>query len=198
MTFDTLLTLLVLVAVSLFTPGPNNALLANSGATFGLRRSWPHILGVAMGFPLMIMLVGFFLGEAFQSSALLRETLRWLGAAIMLWLAWKIASSGGMSGTGAKARPFTFLQAVAFQWVNPKGWALCIGITAQFLRPEAPVSSALIIGAACLAVGLCSATTWALIGRAITRWLTEAHHLRRFNIAMAAIIVICVGLLFAG
>lgn len=195
MTFDAFIALLALVAVSSFTPGPNNALLTSSGATFGLRRSWPHILGVSLGFPVMVFIVGFFLGTVFQSSPLLRETLRWLGAAIMLWFAWKIATSGKLSGSGAEPRPFTFLQAAAFQWINPKGWAMCIAITSQFIRPEAPFASALMIGGVCLIVALLSSIAWAMIGQTITRWLTEEHHLRRFNVTMAATIVACVVLL---
>ncbi len=195
MTPDTFIALLGLVAVSSFTPGPNNALLTSSGATFGLRRSWPHILGVSLGFPLMIFIVGIFLGKAFQSSYLLREGLRWFGAAVMLWFAWKIATSQGLKGASTEARPFTFLQAAAFQWINPKGWAMCIAITAQFILPQAPLASALVIGAVCLLVALLSSVAWAMIGQTITRWLTEEHHLRRFNFAMAATIVACVGLL---
>ncbi len=195
MTLDSIIALSALLAVSLFTPGPNNALIANSGATFGLRRSWPHVLGIALGFPVMIFFVGFFLGELFQSSPLLRETLRWLGGGIMLWIAWKIATSGGLSKAGEAPRPFTFLEAAAFQWINPKGWAMSVAITAQFVRPEAPLVSAFTIGAICLALALVSTTTWLLIGQTITHWLTEERHLRRFNMAMAATIIICVAML---
>ncbi len=198
MTPETFLALLALAAVAAFTPGPNNALVANSGATFGLRRTWPHVFGIALGFPLMIFLVGFFLGGLFQSSTFLREALRWTGAAILLWLAWKIATSGGITGPGREPRPFTFVEAAAFQWINPKAWAMAIAITSQFIRPEAPLASALALGGVFVVMGLTSATTWAVLGQAFTHWLTEAHHLRRFNIAMATVVAACVLLLFIG
>ncbi|NDR57509.1 LysE family translocator [Aliiruegeria sabulilitoris] len=196
MSLDSFLALLGLAAVAAYTPGPNNALVANSGATFGLRRTLPHILGIGFGFPVMVFLVGFLLGGLFQSSALLREALRWIGAAILLWLAWKIATSGGVSSAGQKPRPFTFLEAAGFQWINPKAWAMAIAVTAQFIHPEAPLATALMVGAVFVFMGLSSAATWALVGRSIIRMLTDERHLKQFNIAMAIIVAGCVVLLF--
>ncbi|WP_068116119.1 LysE family translocator [Tropicimonas marinistellae] len=196
MTADTLFALLALATVAAWTPGPNNALVANSGATFGLRRTWPHVFGIGLGFPLMVFLVGFFLGGLFQASPLLREGLRWLGAVVLIWIAWKIATSGGISTPGREPRPFTFLEAAAFQWINPKGWAFAVALTSQFVDPASPLESAFIVGAVFLVVGLGSATTWAVLGQAITRWVNTAHRLRWFNIAMGAVIAGCVVLLF--
>ena len=88
---DNLLALFALCVGTLFTPGPNNAMLAASGATFGFRRTLPHMLGVAVGFPAMLLIVGLALGGLFQTSALLREGLRWGGVALLLWIAFKIA-----------------------------------------------------------------------------------------------------------
>lgn len=195
---ESFLALTGLAAAAAFTPGPNNALVANSGATFGLRRTLPHIFGIGLGFPFMVFLVGFFLGELFQSSVLLREALRWVGAAILLWLAWKIATSGGLSSSGQRPRPFTFLEAAGFQWINPKAWAMAIAITAQFIQPQAPVACALIVGAVFVFMGLSSAATWALVGRTIIRLLTDERHLKQFNFAMATIVAACVVLLFIG
>ena len=48
-----------------FTPGPNNLMLMASSAKFGFRRTIPHGLGVAIGFALMVVLVGLGLGEVF-------------------------------------------------------------------------------------------------------------------------------------
>ena len=73
---------------------------------------------------------------------------------------------------------------------------MAVAVTSQFIRPAAPLFSALTLGAVFLVIGLASAATWAVLGRAITRWLTEAHHLRRFNLAMAAVIAASVLILF--
>lgn len=196
MTADTFLSMMALAAVMSFTPGPNNALVASSGATFGLQRTWPHVLGIGLGFPVMIFLVGFFLGGVFQSSEVLREGLRLMGAGILLWLAWKIGTAGGLSTRDAAPRPFTFLEAAAFQWINPKAWAFAIALTTQFIDPAAPLRSAAVIAAAFVLMALASATTWAVAGHAITAWVNTEARLRRFNVAMALVIAGCVVLLF--
>src|SRR5215212_11075454 len=106
------------------SPGPNNTMVAASGANFGLRRTLPHMLGVALGFPVMLLLVAVGAAELLHGSPGLQRALRWVGAAWLLWLAWRIAvadpaAKGGVAGP---ARPMSFLQAALFQWVNPKAW----------------------------------------------------------------------------
>lgn len=189
---ETLPALFALAIATLFTPGPNNAMLAASGANFGFRRTVPHLLGVATGFPLMLLIVGLVLGGIFQTSAILRETLRWGGAALLLWIAWKIANSGGIGSKSADARPMSFVEAVGFQWINPKAWSMAVAATSQFILPAAPVTTATIVAAAFLTLGIGSAVTWTCAGQAIARWLTTAKRLRIFNLVMAALIVLSI------
>lgn len=190
MTADTFLALIGLSIGTLFTPGPNNAMLAASGANFGYRRTIPHALGVSTGFPVMMLCVGLVLGGLFQTSEILRETLRWGGAAILFWLAWKIAVSGGIGSKKGRAVPMTYWQAVAFQWVNPKAWTMAIAAISQFVTADAPLRSALTIALTFTTLGLVSSSTWALAGQALTRWLTTPLRLRGFNYTMAALIVL--------
>lgn len=196
MTADTFVALCLLAFAAAWTPGPNNALVANSAATFGFRRTVPHIAGIAIGFPLMIFLVGLVLGKLFEASPLLREGLRWFGAALLFWIAWKIATSGGLGKSKANPRPFTFIEAAGFQWINPKGWAMAIAVTAQFVSPNEMVKTALIVSAVFVAAGFSSASGWAGFGKFITRWINTADRLKWFNRAMAAMIAACVVLLF--
>ncbi|GAB4381862.1 LysE family translocator [Albidovulum sp.] len=184
--------LVALAVATLFTPGPNNAMLAASGANFGFRGTLRHLLGVATGFPLMMLVVGLLLGELFQASALLRETLRWGGAAILLWIAWKIATAGGLGRGSAPARPMRYAEAVAFQWINPKAWSMAVSATSQFVSPAAPAQSAAVVSAVFLTLGLVSAATWTLAGRSIARWLTTEGRLRIFNLVMAGLIVLSI------
>ena len=198
MPFEIFMGLLALAFATAWSPGPNNALVASSGATFGYRRSLPHVLGIGLGFPLMIFVVGTLLGEVFQQSAPLRETLRWGGALILLWLAWRLANTGSLAARQGTARPFTFVEAAAFQWINPKAWAMSIAVTSQFILPGAPLQSAAIIAAVFVAVGLCSASAWALAGQTLMRWARKPGHLVWFNRVMAALIVLTVVLLLLG
>ena len=190
MTSQTLLALIGLAIATLFTPGPNNAMLATSGAHFGFRRTIPHALGVAIGFPVMLLIVGLLLGQLFQSSAVLRETLRWGGAVLLLWIAYKVAFSGGTETKSADARPMTFIGASAFQWINPKGWSMAIAATSLFIDPASPLHTALIVAAVFTLIGLMSSATWVGLGQVISRWLTTEARRRIFNVTMAALIVL--------
>lgn len=176
-----------------WTPGPNNMMLANSGASFGFRRSIPHALGVALGFPTMAFAVSLGLGEAFQQSALLRETLRWAGAAMLLYLAWRVATASAAPGDGAATgRPFTFVEAAAFQWINPKAWMMAIGVASTYLVGAAPLSEAAVIAAAFIAAGVTSAHAWAAFGAGMRGWLSKGRRLRYFNMAMGAALALFV------
>lgn len=192
MQLETLPALIALAIATLFTPGPNNTMLAASGANFGFRRTIPHLLGVATGFPLMLLVVGLVLGSLFQASALLREALRWGGAVLLLWIAWKIAISGGLGSKSGDARPMSFLAAVGFQWINPKAWSMAVAATSQFILPSAPLTTAAIVTALFLTLGLGSAATWTYAGQAIARWLTTARRLKVFNLVMAGLIVLSI------
>lgn len=182
------LSALTIALASLWTPGPNNAMLASSGATFGLRATVPHALGVTLGFSFMMLAVGLLLGGLFTQSAPLREALRWGGAALLLWVAWKIATAGGLGGSGGRPRPMRFAEAVAFQWINPKAWVMAVGMSAQFITPAAPVASALALAGLMAVAGLGSSFGWASAGVLIGRVLRTPARLRAFNLTMGAMI----------
>ncbi|SES08684.1 Threonine/homoserine/homoserine lactone efflux protein [Tranquillimonas rosea] len=194
MPLDLFFALVGLAIAAAWTPGPNNALVAASGATFGMRRTLPHILGIAVGFPVMVFIVGFFLAEVFQESELLRQAVRLLGAALLLWIAWKVAQGGSGKESGPP-RPFTFVEAAAFQWINPKGWSMAIAVTAQFVDGSNPARTAMIVALVFVLVGLGSASTWAFAGHSLIRQLGP-ERLVWVNRAMAAMIAACVVVLF--
>lgn len=195
MTFETFISLLVLAAITTWTPGPNNAMVASSGANFGVRRTAPHIFGIAFGFPFMIFIVGQFLGQLFQTSELIRTTVNGLGAVIMLWLAWKIATAGGITTGKGEPRPLRFIEAAAFQWVNPKAWLMSIAVTSQFVTAENAVRVIPVISAVYIVVALAGTTSWAAFGTAMRRWLKTPGRLVWFNRAMGLLLAGCVVLI---
>lgn len=175
--------------VSSITPGPNNVMLAASGLNFGFRRSMPHLLGVNLGFTLMIFLVGVGLGSVFQQVPQLYTVLKYVGAAYLLYLAWKIANSGGMEDGAVNGKPMTFLQAAAFQWVNPKAWVMAVGVIATY-TPQAGFFANLVIATVvCGIVNLPSIGVWVTFGTALRRVLHKPWAIRAFNISMALLLV---------
>lgn len=191
MTFDILIALIGFAFASSITPGPNNLMLMASGANYGLRRTLPHMLGISLGHAFMVLMVGVALLEAFTRYPILNLALKLLSASYMLWLAWKIATALPPEAKEVTGKPFTFLQAAAFQWVNPKAWFMAITAISAY----APQDMGLFVGAALVAAvfsatNLPSVAVWAWIGVQVRRWLGTAGRLRAFNISMAVLLVV--------
>ncbi len=189
MSLDLVLAFLGFAFVSSVTPGPNNMMLLASGVNFGLARTVPHILGINFGFPLMLLLVGLGLGQIFERFPTIYTTMKYGGAFYMLWLAWKIANSGAVGEGAAAARPISFLQAAAFQWVNPKAWAMVFGAIAAYTVPENFLVSMLMISGLYAFVGLPSSAVWAVFGTTMRGFLRDPKTVRLFNITMALLLV---------
>lgn len=187
----------VIISISAaFTPGPNNLMITASGANFGYLRSVPHMMGVTFGFPLMFVLMAFGLGEVFLRWPQIHEALRYLGAAYLFYLSWRIATAGRAS-IKARSRPLNFLEATAFQWINPKGVLFAISVVATFTADAEDFRlRVFILGAISLLTAFSSITTWCLFGMGISRILRTDRALHIFNISMAVLLAGSVFLLF--
>ena len=119
MSFELILPLLLFSISMTITPGPNNVMVTASGVNFGYKKTLPHILGITFGFPVMIVLIGLGLGSVFKSFPVIHHILKYIGATYLLYLAWKIATFSNVNNNGDRNKPFTFWQAVIFQWINP-------------------------------------------------------------------------------
>jgi threonine/homoserine/homoserine lactone efflux protein len=184
------LSLLGFACVAAGTPGPNNIMVMSSGATFGFRRTVPHLLGIALGHGLMVVLIALGLGEVFIRMPALHNVLTVLAAIYMLWLAWKIAHAGA-PGQGGNTRPFTFLQAAAFQWVNPKAWVMSLGAATIYGS-----LGGLLMGAVFVVVDLIAVSIWTGLGQTLSHWLGTGPRLRAFNWLMAGLLVASIALVF--
>nr|WP_111301164.1 LysE family translocator [Paracoccus saliphilus] len=174
--------------VTTVTPGPNNLMLMASGANFGFRRTIPHMLGIAGGVALMALLVGLGLMALFEAMPFLSGVLKLVSVLYLLWLAFKIASAAPIEERAAKARPMTLLQAAAFQWVNPKAWAMCLSAITIY-APDRSLLSVAIVASAFAVVSLPAISVWAWLGTMIRQWLSSPRRLQVFNISMAALLI---------
>jgi threonine/homoserine/homoserine lactone efflux protein len=170
------------------TPGPSNALLTATGANVGVLRGLPALFGVGAGMGLMMFVVALGLGSVLLDNPTVMTGVKWLGAAFLCWLAWRIATAGStMAGGG---RPIGFFGAAAFQWVNPKSWLICASAAAAFL--QAGTGSALTQSAA-LAItfvlaALPSCFPWLAFGAVLQRFLRTERAARVFNLTMGVLI----------
>jgi threonine/homoserine/homoserine lactone efflux protein len=189
MTYDLVLALSLFALVSSITPGPNNLMLMASGANFGFRRTIPHMLGVGIGFTLMIVLVGIGLVQIFDLYPISHQILKVVSVIYLFWLARKIANAAPPEGDVAnESTPITFIQAALFQWVNPKAWTMALtAITAY--APNQTLGSVIWVALVFGIVNLPSVSLWTVLGEQMARFLTSAARLRAFNWLMAALLV---------
>jgi threonine/homoserine/homoserine lactone efflux protein len=178
--------------VTSITPGPNNMMLVASGVNFGLTRSVPHILGISVGFGVMVALVGMGLATLFDAYPVIHDILRWVGAAYLIGLAWRIARSPppGHGQAREAGRPMSFLAAAAFQWLNPKAWIMALGAITTYLPQQATGVAVVLLATILAVVNTPCVFVWAAFGVGLRRLLTKPSHVRVFNVAMAALLVL--------
>lgn len=174
--------------VTSITPGPNNLMLLASGTRFGWRRSLPHLLGISLGFGIMLLLVGLGLGTVFEQAPWLHDALRWVSLAYLLYLAWQVATAPPPSAEGpARGRPMGVAGAALFQVVNPKAWAMALtAVTAYGSLGVVAVTAVFVL------INLPCCGSWALLGEQMQRWLHRPRALKAFNWGAAALMVVSV------
>lgn len=184
---------LAFAVVAAGTPGPSNAMLTATGANVGVRRGLPTLFGVAFGMGLMMFIVAFGLGSVILGRPLALEIIKWCGALVLCWLAWKIATAGHPGGTPG-ARPVGLLGAAAFQLINPKSWLVWASASATFLDKGA--GSALIqsaaLGGLFFLVCLPTCFPWLAFGAVLQRFLRSERALRIFNVSMGVLLAVSV------
>ncbi|TKB48973.1 LysE family translocator [Ferrimonas sediminicola] len=182
MEFQHLGALALFAFVSTMTPGPNNIMLMSSGAKVGFVRTIPHMLGVSLGFALMVVLVGAGLMGVLAAMPQSQTLLKCLSLAYLCYLALKIANSDH-SKQETEFQPMTFMAAAGFQWVNPKGWSMAL--TAVTLYSHGHWQEVGIIAGVFLILNLPSVSLWAAAGTQLQRWLTTSRRVKGFNLTMA-------------
>lgn len=175
------------------TPGPNNALVASSGATYGFRASLPYNAGIGIGTAVIMFMVAAF-GSALISDPLVSGLLKWTGIAYLLWLAFKIATSQPKLGTGdSTTRPLSFTQGVLFQFINPKVWIMISGAVVTYgatAKGLSPVQLAILFSVMFGVITVTCTLTWTGLGVSLRRLLSTPRAIRVFNGAMASLLVV--------
>jgi threonine/homoserine/homoserine lactone efflux protein len=172
--------LLVFCLVASVTPGPNNLLLMRSGATFGIRRSAAHMVGIQLGCIGLLVLCYLGIGAMLLALPAAFTALRWACFLYLLWLAAMIFRDGnaaagkhrGTSSAAASGRPMHWYEASLFQLINPKAWMMAITMTSAFYGSNAPASVDIaVVALIWMAIGTPSMLVWTLWGASIDRVL---------------------------
>jgi threonine/homoserine/homoserine lactone efflux protein len=184
------LAFLLFAVVAAITPGPSNLILTATGATVGVRRGLPTLLGQVLGMGLLLFLMAFGLGSLVVKSPLIIAGLKWGGIGFLLWLAWTLARAGRSAAPAHRSR-VGFWEAAAFQWVNPKAWLVCAAAVGTY-APTAAGTALRAAGALAvlfIVAALPSCFVWLAAGASVQRVLRAERAERRFNLTMAALLV---------
>jgi threonine/homoserine/homoserine lactone efflux protein len=181
------------IFAGLFSPGPNVVLLVSSGARFGLRATLPHLFGVVIGVGVIGAVVGLGMGALLMAFPVLKLLLLFISVAWILWMASRLWYVGA-SRVNDSDQPMTFSQAVIFQWVNPKIWAVAIAATA-YLIGESPVWQAIEIGVSMSVINLFVCFFWTSFGHLLSGILNGTKARLVFFRVMAGLLALSAVLL---
>ena len=185
-----LLAVITFAMVTAFTPGPNNLMLAASGANFGFRRTLPHIAGITIGFMTVFLAASAGLAGLFAALPQLYDLLKVLSVLFLIYLAWRIGSAGRTERPD-RDRPLRFTQAALFQAVNPKGVSVIISTVSAYTSDAVSLTSEISVLLTIFALTTLGATTsWCLFGTAISLVLNTRRKLQLFNVTMAFLLIL--------
>lgn len=190
MEYSHLLALTTFALIGSITPGPNNIMLMASGANIGFYRTIPHMLGIIIGFSVMVILVGLGLMQILTTYPTLQNILQQLCLVYLLYLAYKIATSNNLDNNQKHYKPMSFLSAAGFQWINPKGWSMALSSLSVYSSGMDPNYAVYIIAAVFFIVYVPSACLWVIAGKKMKKVLSKPRNLKRFNYSMASLLVL--------
>jgi threonine/homoserine/homoserine lactone efflux protein len=175
------------------TPGPNNILVAGSGVNFGFRATVPHILGITIGYPLMLFIVGIGLARIFIAVPPIHTILKWISIVYLLYLAYRITIAAAPGQARSEPKPLSFLQAAAFQWVNGKAWVIALGAVTTYTVVDQTLPLQIVaLTAISVVITLVSVSCWTFFGAFMRQFLQTERRRRWFNYIMAALLVLSI------
>jgi threonine/homoserine/homoserine lactone efflux protein len=200
MTYESAMMLILAVApfalAMSLSPGPNNIMIAAIAGRHGVRRTMPYLLGTLFGVTTLMLAIGLGLGSLFLRWPSAHSWLKIIGVAYMLWLAWCVATAP-VSIQPPAERPFGFLTAVIFQWLNPKAWMMALGGFSIFTTVGGTIHAETLLIAFTFALAFVPAVSlWTVIGLTAKRFLNSKKSVAAFNAVMGILIVLSAGAVF--
>ena len=174
------------------TPGPANMAMMATGARFGFRAALPFVAGVILGKQLIIWPIGYGIMEVASQVPLIFETLKFLSAIYIIWLAWRVANMRLSSGESSVDAP-GFWSGLLVHPLNPKAWAMILVGFTNFVESDTTTFYAtLYIAASLLIIQIICHPIWTLFGDRIAKFIIGKKYERVFMWFLALITVIFV------
>jgi threonine/homoserine/homoserine lactone efflux protein len=189
MTYDQSVAFLAFSVVAAVTPGPSNVMITATGAAAGIARGLPCVLGASLGMASLLFTSQLGAGALITGNPAILTALNWGGAALLLWMSWKIANAGADKGE-LTPRPVGFLGAAIFQWLNPKGWLVAVSAAGAYSQAVSlsPLGDALAFAGLFFIAAFPSGLVWLVFGALMRSFLGDERKARIFNIAMGLLL----------
>jgi len=188
-----ILSIILFGIVAAYTPGPNNFVAFYSGFNFGIKKTLPHIMGVTLGFPFLLLCLALGLIIVFKLYPLIQEILKYLGTLFLIYLAYKISFSGSTNQENKNKKPVKFIETFIFQFLNPKGVIASIIVVSTYIDPGKNFinyTTQIIILA--LLVSVTSITLWTFMGKFLRKFATNQKYINYFNYAMSLLLLLSI------
>ena len=178
--------------VAAYTPGPNNVIASYSGFNFGIKKTLPHIFGVALGFTFLIFLLTIGLVNVFKIFPIIQVSLKYLGSIFLVYLAYKIYFSK-IDSEKKNENPVKFIETFIFQFLNPKGVLIGIIIVSTYVEHgENYLKYATQVILFAFLVSLSSITFWTFIGKYLRKFATNEKFIKYFNCVMSLLLILSI------
>ena len=179
--------------VAAFTPGPNNFVAFYSGFNYGIKRTLPHIIGVTLGFPFLLLCLALGLINVFKLYPLIQEILKYLGTLFLIYLSYKISFSGSTNQKNKNKNPVKFLETFIFQFLNPKGVIASVIVVSTYIDSgENFISYTTQIIILAFIVSVTSITLWTLMGKFLRKFATNQKFINYFNYVMSLLLLLSI------
>ena len=178
--------------VAAYTPGPNNVIASYSGFNFGIKKTLPHIFGVALGFTFLIFLLTIGLVNVFKIFPIIQVSLKYLGSIFLVYLAYKIYFSK-INSEKKNVNPVKFLETFIFQFLNTKGVLIGIIIVSTYVEHgENYLKYATQVIFFAFLVSLSSITFWTFVGKYLRKFATNEKFIKYFNCVMSLLLILSI------
>ena len=187
-----LISVLLFSLVASLSPGPNNIMTSYTAFNFGIKKTIPTMLGVVIGWTLLVILLQIGSAIIFQKFEILQKIIMFLGSIYLIFMAYKLSFSFKTS-ENVNSQPVTFFNTFFFQFVNPKAIIIALTAISMFIDPQIDfLKDSVILTIIFFLMAVGSQAVWCLMGKYLRKFATSDRFIQNFNYTMSFLLIVCV------
>ena len=187
-----LISVLLFGLVASLSPGPNNIMTSYTAFNFGIKKTIPTMLGVVIGWTLLVILLQIGSVIIFQKFEILQKIIMFLGSIYLIFMAYKLSFSFKTS-ENVNSQPVTFFNTFFFQFVNPKAIIIALTAISMFIDPQKDfLRDSIILTIIFFLMAVGSQAAWCLMGKYLRKFATSDRFIQNFNYTMSFLLIVCV------